>query len=170
VYAGPGNNGGDALVAARRLSLWGVDTEIVLAARDLDGIRAEELAILQTMDIPVSMHAPDHGYPVALDGLIGYNLEGDPCPPFDTMVGTINQHDTVVSVDIPTGIHPDTGVSVSPAVDADYTVTLAMPKQGMDDQTAGEIWVADISIPPAVYERFGSSGNIFKERSLVCYR
>ncbi|MDY6768780.1 MAG: NAD(P)H-hydrate epimerase [Candidatus Nanohaloarchaea archaeon] len=53
VYAGTGNNGGDGLVAVRRLHLWGYDVSVVLASRDLDGIRAEELDILEMLDVPV---------------------------------------------------------------------------------------------------------------------
>lgn len=170
VYAGPGNNGGDALAAARRLATWGYAVEVVLATRDLDGIRAEELEILERLDVPIREQAAEDRYPVAVDGLIGYNLQGDPRPPFDTLVADINEHDTVVSIDIPTGVHPDTGETASPAVTPDHTVTLAMPKQGMITENAGAIWVADISIPPEAYERFGITGPRFTERSLIRYQ
>jgi NAD(P)H-hydrate epimerase len=167
VYAGKGNNGGDALAAARRLHLWGYSVEVVLATRELDGIRREELEILEELGVDINMEKAEKNYSVALDGLIGYNLNGDPRPPFDSMIEEINQHEKVISIDIPTGVDADTGEKSSPAVEADYTVTLAMPKKGMDEWNSGEIWVADISIPPEAYKEFGFSGDMFGRSSLV---
>lgn len=167
VYAGRGNNGGDALTAARRLHLWDYEVEVVLATRELDGIRKEEMEILQNLGVRISEEEAENNYPVALEGLIGYNLRGDPKPPFDSMIKEVNQHETVISIDIPTGVDPDTGEKASPAVEADYTVTLAMPKKGMNRDNSGKIWIADISIPPEAYEEFGFKGDIFEENSLV---
>lgn len=169
VYAGKGNNGGDALAAARRLHLWGYKVEVVLATRELDGIRKEELEILEELGVETSTGSAENNYSVALEGLIGYNLKGDPRPPFDSMIEEINQHEKVVSIDIPTGVDADTGEKANPVVEADYTVTLAMPKNGMTRENSGEIWVADISIPPKAYEEFGFNVDIFGRESLVKY-
>jgi len=166
VYAGKGNNGGDALAAARRLHLWNYDVEVVLATRELDGIRKEELEILEELGVKINTENSENNYSAALEGLIGYNLNGDPRPPFDSMIEEVNQHETVVSIDIPTGVNVDTGEKASPAVEADYTVTLAMPKKGTTESNSGDIWIADISIPSEAYREFGFSGDIFEERSL----
>lgn len=167
VYAGKGNNGGDALAAARRLFLWGYEVEVVLATRDLDGIRREELEILENLDVKISRETPENRYPAALEGLIGYNLEGSPRPPFDSMVEEVNSHDTIVSIDLPTGLDPDTGEKSSPTVEPEYTVTLGAPFEGMNTENSGEIWVADISIPPKAYREFGFTGDFFDGDSLV---
>jgi NAD(P)H-hydrate epimerase len=167
VYAGKGNNGGDALAAARRLHLWGFEVEVVLATEELDGIRKEELEILEELGIEINTETAENNYSIALEGLIGYNLNGDPRPPFDSMIEEVNQYDTVVSIDLPTGVDADTGEKSSPTVKPDYTVTLAMPKKGMNRENSGEIWVADISIPPGAYEEFGFGGDIFEEKSLI---
>ncbi|MFB6144551.1 MAG: NAD(P)H-hydrate epimerase [Candidatus Nanohaloarchaea archaeon] len=167
VYAGKGNNGGDALAAARRLHLWGFEVEVILATRELDGVRKEELEILEELGVEINLESAENEYPVALEGLIGYNLNGDPRPPFESIIEEVNDYETVVSIDLPTGLDADTGEKALPAVEADYTVTLAMPKKGMNKQNSGEIWVADISIPPEAYEEFGFSGDIFGRRSLV---
>lgn len=167
VYAGKGNNGGDALAAARRLHLWGYDVEVVLATRELEGIRKEELEILEGLDVEISTASAENSHSLALEGLIGYNLNGDPRPPFDSMIKEVNQYEKVVSIDIPTGVDADTGEKSSPAVEADYTVTLAMPKKGMTKENSGSIWVADISIPPEAYREFGFEGDIFDESSLM---
>jgi NAD(P)H-hydrate epimerase len=166
VYAGKGNNGGDALVAARRLHLWDYDVEVVLASRNLDGIRAEELEILENLDVDIRMESSENGYKVALEGLIGYNLKGDPRPPFDSMIEEINNFETVVSIDIPTGVDANTGELAEPAVKADYTVTLAVPKKGMNQDNSSDIWVADISIPSEAYRELGFEADLFSKGSL----
>lgn len=167
VYVGKGNNGGDALAAARRLFLWNYDVEVVLATRELDGIRKEELEILENLGVEINEESKEEDCSVDLEGLIGYNLEGDPRPPFDSMIEEVNQYETVVSIDIPTGVEADTGEKEEPAVEADFTVTLAMPKKGMSQENSGDIWVADISVPPEAYEEFGFRGDIFEHSSLV---
>lgn len=168
IYAGKGNNGGDALAAARRLHLWNYDVEVILATEKLDGIRKEELEILKNLGIEISLEESENDFEVALEGLIGYNLKGDPRNPFDSMIEEINsEYSTVVSIDIPTGVFPESGERADPAVEADYALTLAMPKKGMSKENSGEIWAIDISIPPEAYEEFGFNGDIFADKSLV---
>lgn len=166
VYAGKGNNGGDALAAARRLHLWGFNVEVVCPF-ELDGIRKEEKQILQHLGIEVRDEAsmePD----VILEGLIGYNLQGDPRPPFDSMIESINASEAeVVSIDVASGLDADTGEQKQPCVELDYTITLAFPKKGLERRNSGEVWVVDISIPPEAYREFGFTPEIFEEKSLV---
>jgi NAD(P)H-hydrate epimerase len=167
IYAGKGNNGGDALAAARRLHLWNYNLEVVLATDQLDGIREEELEILENLGVEINLEESRRDFRVALEGLIGYNLNGKPRPPFDSMIEQINSTERVVSIDIPTGIFADTGEKTDPSVEPDYTLTLAMPKKGMNQQNSGEIWAADISIPAEAYREYGFEGDIFEEKSLV---
>lgn len=148
--------------------IYGVfEVEVILATRELDGIRKEELEILEELGIEINIENAENNYHVALEGLIGYNLNGEPRPPFDSMIEEVNHYDTVVSIDLPTGVDADTGEKSSPAVEADFTVTLAMPKKGMKRENSGEIWVADISIPPEAYREFGFTSDIFEEKSLI---
>ncbi|MFB6291772.1 MAG: NAD(P)H-hydrate epimerase [Candidatus Nanohaloarchaea archaeon] len=167
VYAGTGNNGGDALVAARRLHNWGYRVYVTVAG-DLDGIRQEELEILDELGVDIfnaneKVPQPD----VALDGLIGYNLDGDLRPPFDRLVEVVNDADDIVSIDNPTGMNVDTGDTATHSVDADYVVTLALPFPALEEIKA-EVWVADISIPPRVFRKFDvDAKHIFDQSSLV---
>lgn len=102
----------------------------------------------------------------ALAGLLGYSIEGDPRPPLDEMINEINQAEKVVSVDIGSGLDPDTGERKDPCVRPDFTVTLAAPFKGMEKENSGEIWIADISVP---YEAFQDSfrKDVFKNDSIV---
>ncbi|MDY6768781.1 MAG: NAD(P)H-hydrate epimerase [Candidatus Nanohaloarchaea archaeon] len=100
-------------------------------------------------------------------------MDGDPRPPFDRLIEEINASDaTVVSVDVPSGVDADTGDRRRPHIVADHTVTLALPFDGFEDtDAAGEVWVADISIPPQVYDRFNIDAcGVFDRESLVRYR
>ncbi|MFB6115389.1 MAG: NAD(P)H-hydrate epimerase [Candidatus Nanohalobium sp.] len=166
-YIGKGNNGGDALAAARRIHLWGSDVEIVLASEELDDIREEELEILKELDVEINIKASENDYPVAVDGLLGYNIQGEPRPPMDEMIREINNHANVVSIDIPSGLDPDTGEESNPNVKPYYTVTLAAPFEGMTEKNSGEVWLADISVPPEIYEEEEIMQNLFKASSLV---
>lgn len=169
VYAGVGNNGGDAVAAARRLHGWGFDVEVVPASREMEGPPAEEMRILESLDVPV-VDGPVEGPDLVVDGLIGYGLDGEPRPPFDRLIREVNDHGAeTVSIDVPSGVDADTGEAVEPHVEADSTVTLGLPKTGLEGcGSAGEVWLADIGIPSQVYREVGVSGpKMFLESSLT---
>lgn len=166
-YAGKGNNGGDALVAARRLFSWGFDVEVVLRS-DLDGIRKEEEEILKKLgiDFVENANSPD----VVVDGLIGYNLKGDPRPPFDEMIEEMNGLGAeLISIDVPSGFDLETEDLLAPAVRADKVLTLAAPFSALNSLDS-EIWLVDISIPEQVYREANvdiDPGELFSEDSFV---
>ena len=62
----------------------------------------------------------------------------------------------MLALDTPSGLDPTTGSAGTPAVRAAATLTLALPKAGLlDAPSAGELYLADISVPPLVYQRMG---------------
>lgn len=70
----------------------------------------------------------------------------------DALVEETNDQDAaVVSLDVPSGIDATTGGRDGPAAEPDRTVTLALPKTGLDVDT-GELFLADIGIPAVVYD------------------
>jgi NAD(P)H-hydrate epimerase len=75
----------------------------------------------------------------------------------------------VLALDTPSGLNVTTGEAATPCVQATATMTLALPKVGLiDAPPVGELWLADISVPPSVYRAFGFEvGNIFAEDTLV---
>ncbi|WEL23310.1 NAD(P)H-hydrate epimerase [Candidatus Nanohalovita haloferacivicina] len=166
VYVGKGDNGGDGMVTARRLSNWDFQVEVVLASENLEGKRKEELEILKKMDIEINIQESEKDYPVAIDGLIGYSLSGDPRPPFDSMIREINSFEQVFSIDIATGLSAETGDIFRPAVNPDTTVTLAAPFDKMSEGNSGRILVADIGVPPEAYQEFGKK-IVFEKSSLI---
>ena len=76
-----------------------------------------------------------------------------------------------LSLDIPSGLDTATGKVFDPAITATATLTLALPKQGLRTQhkQVGELYLADISVPPALYERaLGLEvGPLFAESDII---
>ena len=62
---------------------------------------------------------------------------------------------TVVSLDVPSGLDSTTGTAPGECVHATTTMTLALPKTGLDADAVGRLWLADIGIPREVYSRVG---------------
>ncbi len=161
VLAGPGGNGGGALVAARRLHNWGARVQVVLPppADKLTPVPARQLAILTQMRIPVL--APEEivtltTLALILDGLIGYSLRGAPRGAAAELIRWANaQRAPILSLDVPSGIDTSTGTVYEPAIRATATMTLALPKRGLGlpgaEALVGELYLADISVPPELY-------------------
>ncbi len=166
VFAGPGNNGGDGLVAARHLHQAGRDVRVVIVA-DPDALPADAALALQ--------HAKAAGVPMAtadaapataellIDALLGLGARRAPSGPLAAAIETINASAaTVLAVDIPSGLHPDTGTLLgAQAVRADATLSLLTLKPGCftggGREQAGTIWLADLdaidpaATPPSVW-------------------
>ena len=137
VLAGPGGNGGGALVCARRLVGWGAKVEVVLSRPDEEfaPVSGHQLAILQKMDVTCSV-AGDPDAPrsagLVIDGLIGYSLRGAPRGAAADLIRWANlQGSPVLSLDVPSGVDAGSGDVCDPAVRAAATLTLALPKTGL---------------------------------------
>jgi NAD(P)H-hydrate epimerase len=67
-----------------------------------------------------------------------------------------------IALDLPSGLDASSGVTPGVCVEAEKTVTLALPKPGLTNPAAGALILADIGIPPAVYQRIGiETGNFW---------
>ncbi|MFB6110732.1 MAG: NAD(P)H-hydrate dehydratase [Halodesulfurarchaeum sp.] len=163
VLAGRGNNGGDALTAARYLADF--DPTVHLLGHP-DRIRSEvtrekwqalEAAAIETRVIR-DASAVGIGTPAAvIDGVLGTGVTGAPREPERTAIEAINDsRATVVSVDVPSGMDVDTGETPGVAVEADRVVTFHDLKPGLAGRE--DVTVADIGIPPAA-ERFVGPGD-----------
>lgn len=159
--AGPGGNGGGALVAARRLHTWGAHVEVVLSAPAdaFTPVPAHQLDIVQQLGIPV--HAADAlagltTPELVLDGVIGYSLHGNPRDGAALAIRwAMASGSPILALDAPSGLDTTTGTVHPPAMRANATVTLALPKRGLGGDIArqhvGELYLADISVPPELY-------------------
>ncbi|MFO8036441.1 MAG: NAD(P)H-hydrate epimerase [Anaerolineales bacterium] len=179
ILAGSGGNGGGGLVAGRRLHTWGAEVIIFLSRKpeEMDGVPAQQLSILQAMEgVGIIPPGGDQSFPQAdliLDALIGYSLKGAPRGATARLIERATDHKaSILSLDVPTGVEAGTGTVHTPHIRADATLTLALPKRGLFvEETCpcvGELYLADIGVPPELYGRMGISvGPIFAEQDLM---
>ena len=164
VAAGTGGNGGGALVCARHLSNWGAGVRVIGTKSDADFTRvpAHQLAILRRMGLQIVLvieAAQVLGtLPVDLivDGIIGYSLSGAPRGAAADLIRLTNARGVpVLALDAPSGLDASSGSIFDPAIKATATLTLALPKHGLRQPGAraqvGELYLADISVPPSLY-------------------
>jgi NAD(P)H-hydrate epimerase len=149
--------GGGVLTAARRLAVWGAQVRIVLAKEPaaMTPVPGQQLAILRAMGLRPALETgatPD----LILDGLIGYSLRGAPVRRTADLIYWANSYPApVLSLDVPSGFDAQTGTLRAPWIRADATLTLALPKCGMAQasEAVGDLYLADISVPPGLYEQ-----------------
>ncbi len=171
---GKGNNGGDGLVAARHLSNWGAEVTVILAQekKDLHETPARQLAVVERIGIDVRDGDSEFASGLIVDALLGYGAKGNPRGQVASLIRRANESQIpVLAVDIPSGLDATTGTPNEPCMRATATVTFGLPKTGFLNPLArefvGELYLADISIPRKLYERFGQKGDIFRDGTLV---
>jgi NAD(P)H-hydrate epimerase len=156
VVAGSGNNGGDALAAARFLLQRGaIVNASVVPARDTNSLAARHALTAQRLGVPIA-DAPQGisgSADVLVDGLFGTGIRlplRDPAPAIIEAMNAASR--PIVAIDVPSGMDADTGLGGQAAVRAAATVTLAAPKAGLlGTPNAGRVFVADIGMPPALF-------------------
>ena len=171
MLCGPGNNGGDGLVAARHLAAAGVRCAVVLVSheerpgtpaaldnwRRLDGVA--EVTLIHAAsghDVAVLLNGLERAA-LVVDALLGTGVRGRLRSPIAEAVELCGRARAlavpVLAVDTPTAIDLTSGAASEPVVRADVTVTFHRPKQGLlirpGRQLAGRVLVAPIGIPLA---------------------
>lgn len=163
LVGGPGQNGGDAWVIARRLALRGQAPLAVLVG-ERSRLRAGALsnwAILAALGVETVEVSPDHAASIAaqlqdatliVDGLFGTGLDRPITGGYaDAITAMENAAAPLVSLDLPSGLDADTGAVFGIAPHAALTVTFAGHKRGLHQypgvEHAGEVRVADIGVP-----------------------
>jgi len=172
VLVGPGNNGGGGLAAARHLANRGASVRVVLArpVNRLSAPARHQLATLLAMAVEccVAVYDVSHteleaeldGAAAAVDALLGYRGTGEPRGEVAELIGQLAASPApAISLDLPTGIDPDSGEAAGVAICAAATLTLALPKTGLLTASgrvhAGRIYLADLGLPAALYRRLG---------------
>lgn len=154
VFAGPGNNGGDAWVVARALAASGVHVRVmeVVPVKTSDAIAERELALpFVQLEDAKSFATSARGAAVIIDGLLGTGASGAPRGAIADAVDVINaardRGAFVVALDLPTGVDATTG-NATHAVVADLTITFGTIKRGhlVARQACGHIVVVDIGL------------------------
>ena len=167
VVCGRGNNGGDAMVAARFLADYDVTVHLLGRAGTISTrIAAENWAALVEAEADArevtDSTALDLGEPdLVVDAMLGTGIAGDLREPERTAARATNDAGaTVLSVDVPSGVDADTGEAYAGAVEADHVVTFHDGKPGLESVDA-EIRVEPIGIPEAA-ETFVGPGDLLR--------
>jgi NAD(P)H-hydrate epimerase len=161
VLAGSGGNGGGGICAARHLANRNVDVSLVLAdpnrLSDVPAYQRKVFASTSGREIEAAALGRDRA-DLIVDALIGYGLRSGPHGRAAELIAWANQNRApIVALDIPSGLNATTGERPGVCIRAQTTLTLALPKVGLVGDTVGDLWLADIGIPRATFERAGVS-------------
>ncbi len=165
VLVGPGNNGGDGLVAARHLDDWGARVTVYLC-RD-NPAHQSKVEFLRRKGVSIIRLVDDDGLTglgdslefaqIVIDAILGTGrtrpIEGPIAGVLDLLRGVKAKNPALqlVALDLPTGLDADSGIVDPKCVASDVTLTLGYPKTGLyrvpGAEYVGKIEVLDIGIP-----------------------
>lgn len=155
IIVGPGHNGGDALVVARELFFQGYDVRLCQPLTKLKALTAAHAQYAASLGIPtVEQVEALASCDLIVDGLFGFGLTRELKGAIASLVQTLNQWDIpVVSIDLPAGIHTDTGQPLGIAIQATRTLCLGLWKRAFVQDCAldflGQAELIDFDIPLA---------------------
>jgi hydroxyethylthiazole kinase-like uncharacterized protein yjeF len=174
VLCGKGNNGGDGFVAARHLREKGARVSAYLfadpsdvkgdAAANLDRWRliVGELNVVRSAEEWQRSKQALRSADVIVDALLGTGVRGKVEGLLAEVIADVNRHDplqTIIAVDIPSGLSADTGEFAPVCIQAARTVTFTAPKVGMvlreGPRQVGQIAVREIGSPAELVEQVG---------------
>jgi ADP-dependent NAD(P)H-hydrate dehydratase / NAD(P)H-hydrate epimerase len=166
VLVGTGHNGGDALVVARELHFQGYEVSVCCPVPKLKDLTAHHFDYVKSLGIPCQDSIdPLQTCDLLIDGLFGFGLERSLSEPFAPLIDQINQwQQPILSIDLPSGLHTDTGQILGTAVQATHTFCLGLWKLGLLQEQAleyvGKAELIDFDIPVA--DIFSVLGNPVK--------
>lgn len=166
ILVGTGNNGGDGLALARLLFNQGVPVQVWCQGAEAKRSPEFQSQFAINQQLGVAMRAVEiDSLPQSLghaslivDGLFGINLNREVSGDWAAIIACVNRAKApVVAIDLPSGLAADTGQTLGVAIQADLTVSCALPKWAhfLDPALAqvGQLEIADIGIPPAYYAK-----------------
>ncbi|KAF5818617.1 putative NAD(P)H-hydrate epimerase, Pyridoxal 5'-phosphate synthase [Helianthus annuus] len=166
---GPGNNGGDGLVAARHLYHFGYKPFVCYPKRTAKPLytglvtQLESLGIpfLSVDDLPINL---SEDFNILVDAMFGFSFHGTPRPPFDDLIrrlvnlqnyNEINQKRSVIaSIDIPSGWHVEEGDVVGDGIKPDMLVSLTAPKLCAKKFSGTHHFLGGRFVPPSIIDKF----------------
>jgi len=163
VVCGSGNNGGDGFVIARMADAAGFRVVVYLMT-EAANLKGDALTAYERLEGSHVMIYPYDGhtfemFDVVVDAMLGTGLQGEVSGRWREAIDNINYSRTlgasVLAVDIPSGLHADTGRVLGAAVHADATITFIGMKQGLltasGPDYCGQIVFNDLQVPQKAY-------------------
>ncbi|KIK92572.1 hypothetical protein PAXRUDRAFT_792304 [Paxillus rubicundulus Ve08.2h10] len=162
VCCGPGNQGGDGLVAARHLDMFGYEPTIYMPKpgfkdiykrlqKQCENMKIESLPHDVSMD---ALRSTLSSFDVILDAIFGFSFEGPVRAPFDEVLPLLSSsRKPIVSVDIPSGWGVEKGNEEGTGIVPDVLVSLTAPKEGVRS-FKGRHFLGGRFVPKAMEEKF----------------
>ncbi|HWG95642.1 MAG TPA: NAD(P)H-hydrate dehydratase [Nitrospira sp.] len=185
VVCGKGNNGGDGFVAARLFRRRHAKVRVLAMAptselsRDAAAmyrqfVRGAGKSSVYLYTSRIQAQALLHDSDIIIDALLGTGLSSTVTGRYAEAIDGINETSRpVVAVDLPSGLHADTGAILGRAVRASLTVTFGLPKLGLYQNygidLAGEVAVVDIGIPPTYLDAVESRTTLMTQHVVRAY-
>lgn len=167
ILVGPGHNGGDALVVARELYFQGYEVYVCRPLPRSKDLTEQHVQYVASLGVAIHQEVEAlQPCDVIVDGLFGFGLER---PVEGAIADLIHQLNTwpqpIVSIDLPSGLHTDTGEMLGTAIRATHTLCLGLWKLGLlQDQSlsySGQLHLIDFDIPVAdIKAVFGASPEV----------
>jgi len=159
ILVGPGHNGGDALVIAREFWLKGYQVLIYYPFAKVKELTAQHAQYAHFLGIPFTQDLPLlQNCDVLIDGLFGFGLTRPLVGWIAEVIAQVNQwSQPIVSIDLPSGIHTDTGEVLGIAIKATHSLCLGLWKLAFFQDQAleylGKIERLDFGIPLEVVKK-----------------
>lgn len=178
VICGSGNNGGDGYIVARLAFEADLDVNIIQLGdvTKLKGDAKTAAEQCQAVNLLPQSYDPSiiKNTDIVVDALLGTGLDRELSGEWQTLIKDINKlASAVLSLDIPSGLHADTGMSMDVAIKADATVTFIGMKQGLmtaqGPSHCGELYFNDLDIPGHIYEQVPVSARRIDLTSLTTF-
>ncbi|MEH2235871.1 NAD(P)H-hydrate dehydratase [Nostoc sp.] len=158
ILVGPGHNGADALVVARELHFRGYEVWIYSPFSKLKELTSQHLQYAQSLGVPIYQtieQLPNSD--LLIDGLFGFGLERNLTDPIASAINQLNELPVpIYSIDLPSGLHTDTGEVLGTAIRATHTFCLGLWKLAFFQDQAleylGKAELIDFDIPLADVE------------------
>jgi len=176
VMAGPGNNGADGLVAARRLAGWGIPVQPITTydPGQARGLSETQMGAARAAGIEVEQwRGALPSAALLVDALLGFGSHGAPRDAVAEVIEAAGSSGIpILALDIPSGLDSESGVAAAPCIKATATVTLALPKIGLLRDAArafvGKLYLADIGVPkPLLHDLAIDSAGLFEADDIV---
>ncbi|GJP56541.1 hypothetical protein CLOM_g15605 [Closterium sp. NIES-68] len=169
VICGPGNNGGDGLVAARHLFHFGYRPTVCYPKRTPKPLY--EGLVTQVESLGVPFLSPDHlpsplgpSFSLVVDAIFGFSFKGSPRPPFDSILASLIAPPgstaeaagipPIVSIDIPSGWDVEQGDMAGTGLKPDMLISLTAPKRCALSFAGRHHYLGGRFVPPAIRTRY----------------
>ncbi|XP_005811842.1 NAD(P)H-hydrate epimerase [Xiphophorus maculatus] len=158
VICGPGNNGGDGLVCARHLKLFGYEPTVLYPKRPSKPLFQGLTTQCEKMEIPFLTDMPeaeviDEAYNLVIDAIFGFSFKGAVREPFGSILDVLKKTTVpVASIDIPSGWDVEQGSA--DGLQPDMLISLTAPKKSASLFRGRYHFLGGRFVPPALEKKY----------------